>query len=60
MHRREQVLFEQQVSPEEHSAFCVHATQVLVRQWGVEPLHGAQVGPQWASTSQVAQAFEMQ
>lgn len=54
------MLFEQQVSPDEQSLFCVHATQVLVRQWGVEPLHAAQVEPQCASTSHAAQPFEEQ
>ncbi len=37
------------VSPE-HSELVVHCTQAVPEQYGVEPLHAAQLAPQWALT----------
>ena len=50
----------QHVSRPEQSLFWVQATQALVRQCGVDPLHAAQVVPQWASTEQAAQVLTLQ
>jgi hypothetical protein len=51
---------EQHISRPEQSLFWVQATQVLVRQCGVDPLHAAQVAPQWASTLHAAQVLTLQ